>query len=37
MSTTSWPSATAAVVLDENGVDRWDSDEGHRQERRYQP
>lgn len=37
MSTTSWPTATAVAVLDENGVSKWESSEGHRRKRGYAP
>jgi len=37
MSSTSWPTATAVVVLDADGVDRWTSDEQHRRNRGYAP
>lgn len=36
MSVTSWESATAVVVLDEDGISSWTSDEDHRRDRGYQ-
>jgi hypothetical protein len=33
---TRWPSATAYVRIDEDGIESWHTDHGHRQDRRYE-